>query len=125
VNISTRGRIGTGDQAMIGGLIVQGTTPKKVIVRALGPSLAANGISGALANPTLEIRDGAGNILIANDNWSSGTQAADIAATGVPPPNALESAAIANLAPGNYTAVVRGANNGTGVGLVEVFDLDP
>lgn len=125
VNISTRGQIGTGDQAMIGGLIVQGTMSKKVIVRALGPSLAANGISGALANPTLEIRDSGGNLVIANDNWSTGSQAAEIAATGVPPLNPLESAAIANLAPGSYTAVVHGANNASGVGLVEVFDLEP
>lgn len=125
VNISTRGRIGTGDQALIGGLIVQGSAAKKVIVRALGPSLSANGIAGALANPTLEIRDGAGNLLIANDNWGNGSQAGEIVATGVPPPNPLESAAIVVLAPGSYTAVVRGVSNATGVGLVEVFDLDP
>lgn len=124
VNISTRGRIGVGQQAMIGGLIVQGSASKKVLVRALGPSLAAGGLTGVLANPILEIYDGGGNLVIANDNWSTGSQAAEIITTGVPPADPLESAVIATLAPGNYTAVVRGGNNGTGVGLVEVFDLE-
>ncbi len=125
VNISTRGRIGTGEHVMIGGMIVLGSEPKKVIVRALGPSLTNGGIAGALANPTLELHDGSGDLVIANDDWGSGAQAAEIIATGVPPTNPRESAAIARLAPGSYTAVVRGVNNTSGVGLVEVFDLQP
>jgi hypothetical protein len=124
VNISTRGKVGTGEQALIGGLIVQGSTTKNVIVRALGPSLASSA-AGALADPTLEVHDNSGNLLAANDNFTSSSQYSPIVATGVPPNDARESAVILKLAPGNYTAVVRGANNGTGVGMVEVFDLDP
>jgi hypothetical protein len=123
VNISTRGRVGSGDQeAMIGGLIVQGASPKKVIVRALGPSMAAS-ISGTLSDPILELRDGSGTLMAVNDDWSNSSQATEIGAT-IPPANALEAAIIATLGPGNYTAVVRGLDNGAGVGLVEVFDLD-
>lgn len=125
VNISTRGRIGAGDRALIGGLIVQGSTAKKVIIRGIGPSLAKGGISGALANPTLELHDGAGNLINANDDWNRGPQAAEINASGVPPEDPLESAIIARLAPGSFTAVVRGANDATGIGMVEVFDLQP
>jgi len=122
VNISTRGRVGTGQEPMIGGLVVQGNSAKRVIIRGLGPSLNAF-LTGALGDPTLELRDGSGNLLAANDDWSRGTQATEIAAT-IPPSHALESAIIATLGPGNYTAVVRGVDNTTGVGLVEVFDLD-
>jgi len=93
-------------------------------MRALGPSLREGGISGALANPTLALHDSSGNLIIANDDWASGAQALEITATGVPPREPLESAVIARLAPGAYTAVVQGANDTTGVGLVEVFDLD-
>ena len=123
MNISTRGQVGSGDAAMIGGMILQGGTSKSVIVRALGPSLAAF-LSGALADPMLELRDGSGNLVAANDNYTSSAQYAQIVASGVPPNDAREPAIIASLAPGNYTAVVRGTNNGTGVALVEVFDLD-
>jgi hypothetical protein len=123
VNISTRGKIGAGERALIGGLIVQGNTTKNVIVRALGPSLASS-TAGALADPTLEVHDSSGNLLAANDNFTSSSQYSQIVATGVPPSDARESAVMLKLAPGNYTAVVRGVNNGTGVGMVEVFDLD-
>lgn len=123
VNISTRGRVGSVDEeAMIGGLIIQGESVKKVIVRALGPSMATS-ISGVLEDPILELRDGSGTLLAVNDDWSNSPQASEIANT-IPPANALESAIIANLGPGNYTAVVRGLDNNPGVGLVEVFDLD-
>ena len=127
VNISTRGRVETGDGAMIGGLIVQGGAVKRVIIRALGPSLSSGGnpIAGALADPILELRDGSGTLLAVNDDWGNSPQAADIVATTVPPKNNLESAIIATLGSGNYTAIVRGTNNTAGVGLVEVFDLDP
>jgi len=127
VNISTRGRVGVGDEPMIGGLIVQGAGVKRVIVRALGPSLAGgpDPIAGVLANPTLALHDGNGNLLAQNDDWGNGGQAGEIIATTIPPSNNLESAVIATLGPGNWTAIVRGVNNASGVGLVEVYDLDP
>jgi hypothetical protein len=122
VNISTRGRVSVDQEAMIGGLIIQGASAKKVIIRALGPSMA-NSISGVLADPILELRDGSGTLLFVNDDWSNSPQASEIATT-IPPANALESAIIATLGPGNYTAVVRSVDNTPGVGLVEIFDLD-
>ena len=121
-NISTRVRVQTGDNVLIGGFIVTGTQPKKVIVRAIGPSLT---VPDKLANPTLELRDSSGTLIRSNDNWRN-DQEAEIIATGIPPTNGLESAIVATL-PANsasYTAIVRGVNNGTGVGLVEVYDLD-
>jgi hypothetical protein len=127
VNISTRGRVGSADEPMIGGLIMQGGATKKVIIRALGPSLAGGSspIAGALADPILELRDGSGNLLAVNDDWGSSAQVTDILATTIPPVNALESAIVATLNAGNYTAIVRGLDNTAGVALVEVFDLDP
>ena len=108
---------------MIGGFIVVGVTNKKVIIRAIGPSLAGAGISNALPDPTLELHDGNGNVLASNDNWKD-TQQTMIQATGLSPANDLESAIIRTLTPGNYTAIVRGLNGTTGVALVEVYDLD-
>jgi Matrixin len=127
VNISTRGRVGNSDEPMIGGLIVQGGLTKKVVIRALGPSLAGgpSPISGALADPILELRDGSGNLLAVNDDWGSSAQVTDILNTTIPPVHALESAVVATLNSGNYTAIVRGVDNTSGVALVEVFDLDP
>jgi uncharacterized delta-60 repeat protein len=118
-NISTRGLVQTGDNVLIGGLIVLGQNPLRVIVRAIGPSLS---LPGALADPTLELHDGTGALIASNDNWRS-DQEAEIIATGIPPTNNLESAIVRNLAPGNYTAVVRGVNNASGVALVEVYAL--
>ena len=127
VNISTRGRVGTIDEPMIGGLIMQGAATKKVIIRALGPSLGAgaNAIAGALADPVLELRDASGNLLAVNDDWPTSPQASEIIASTIPPVNALESAIVATLGTGNYTAIVRGVDGTSGVALVEVFDLDP
>jgi hypothetical protein len=127
VNISTRGRVGTVDEPMIGGLISQGGTAKKVIIRALGPSLGtgANAITGALADPVLELRDGSGNLLAVNDDWGTSSQVSEILASTIPPSNPLESAIVATLGTGNYTAIVRGVGGISGVALVEVFDLDP
>jgi matrixin len=127
VNISTRGRIGTLNEPMIGGLISQGGAAKKVIIRALGPSLGtgSNAVVGALADPVLELRDASGNLVEVNDDWSSGSQVSTILATGIPPVNPLESAIVATLGTGNYTAIVRGVDGTAGVALVEVFDLDP
>ena len=126
VNLSTRGRIGVGEQALIGGVIVQGGSGKRVIIRALGPSLGGgrNAVRGALADPVMELRDGEGNLVRENDDWESGGQSGEISATGVPPSDPRESAVVASLTPGNYTAIVRGWDDGIGVGLVEVFDLD-
>ncbi|MGI8436477.1 MAG: matrixin family metalloprotease [Chthoniobacterales bacterium] len=123
VNLSTRGRIGTGDQVLIGGLIVRGASPKNLVVRALGPSLAA-AVSGALANPALEIYDGNGAQIAANDDWQTSSQVSSIATSGLAPTSPFESCVMTSFAPGNYTAIVRGANNTTGVGLVEIYDLD-
>jgi hypothetical protein len=119
-NISTRGLVQTGDNVLIGGLIVLGQDPLRVIVRAIGPSLT---LPGALGNPTLELHDGNGALLASNDNWRS-DQEAEIIATTVPPSNDLESAIVRNLTPGNYTAIVRGVNNSTGVALVEAYGLN-
>ena len=122
LNISTRLRVGTGENALIGGFIVTGNEPKKVIIRAIGPSLASQGVAGVLQDPTLELIDGAGTPIVSNDNWRS-DQEAEIEATTIPPGNDAESAIVATLAPGAYTAVMRGAGESTGVGLVEVYDL--
>ena len=127
-NISTRGfvatrvRVETGDNAMIGGFIVQGSATQKVLVRVLGPTLTGFGVTGALANPTLELRDVNGNLIDSNDNWKSTNQIA-IMATGLQPPNDLESAILRILNAGNYTVIVRGVNSTTGVALFEVYTL--
>ncbi len=119
-NISTRGFVRTGDDVMIGGFIVIGATTR-VIVRAIGPDLGNRGVPGALEDTTLDLV-GAGGIVASNDDWQS-TQRDEIIATTVPPNDPRESAIVANLPPGNYTAIVRGKNGGAGVGLVEVFAL--
>jgi len=126
-NISTRGQVGTGQNVLIGGLIINGSTSKKLIVRAIGPSLASPpfSLTGTLSNPTLELHDTSGNLLASNDDWGSGTQAAAISASGFQPPDTNESAIIATLSSGNYTAIVRGVNNSTGIALVDAYDLDP
>jgi plastocyanin len=123
-NIATRLRVQSGDNALIGGLIATGTASKKVIIRAIGPSLIPFGVSGALTNPTLDLFQGS-TLLFSNDDWNTSTQQAEIAASGLAPSNNLESAIIQTLTPGqNYTAVVRGSNGATGIGVVEAFDLD-
>ncbi len=129
-NISTRGFVDTGDNVMIGGLIVGAGTgggTVRVIVRAIGPSLAGAGISGALPDPTLELHDGSGTTIAANDDWKiasdGSSQQAEIEATSIPPTNDSESALVQTLAPGNYTAIVRGKNNTTGVAVVEAYHL--
>src|SRR4029079_4098492 len=121
-NISSRGMVQTGNDVMIGGFSVQGSTTENVLVRALGATLTSFGVSGALANPTLELRDANGNLVDSNDNWKSTNQAA-IMATGLQPPNDLESAILRILSAGNYTAIVRGVNSTSGVALVEVYAL--
>jgi putative Ig domain-containing protein len=121
-NISTRANVGTGDNVMIGGFIVGGDQPTNVIVRAIGPSLTQAGVSDALLNPVLELRDGSGNLVAQNDDWQSDQQQ-PITNTGLAPSDTHESAILAPLPPGGYTAIVRGKNNTTGVALVEVYNL--
>jgi WD40 repeat protein len=126
-NISTRGFVDTGDNVMIGGLIVGGGNPSgvdKVVVRALGPSIP---VTGALANPTVELHDENGNVIAFNDDWKTrpdgSSQQSEIEATTLPPSNDLESALVQTLQPGSYTAILRGKNDTTGIGLVEVYHL--
>ena len=123
-NISTRVAAGAGDNRLIGGFIVTGTASKKVIVRAMGPSLSDSGLSSALADPILELNDASGALVATNDNWAD-TQESDVNASGIPPPNELESAIVRTLPPGAYTAVVTGKDGGTGTALIEVYDLSP
>jgi hypothetical protein len=124
-NISTRLRVLAEDNALIGGMIATGTAPKRVIIRAIGPSLTGFGVPGALENPTLDLFQGS-TLLFSNDDWNNSTQQAEIAASGLAPSNNLESAIIWTLTLGQgYTAVVRGKDGTTGVGIVEAFDLDP
>jgi hypothetical protein len=132
-NISTRAFVQTGDDVMIGGFMVQGTEPKRVIIRAIGPELAHHGVPNVLADSTLKLHDGTGALIASNDNWVTtiiggiitANQARDILASGHAPGDPRESAIIADLPAGNYTAIVRGVNNTTGVALVEVYDLSP
>lgn len=120
-NISTRGLVQTDDNVLIGGFIIGGIDPAKVLVRAIGPSLAQFGVNAPLLDPLLEIHDANGAAL-GNDDWRS-TQEAEIEATTIPPSNDHESAVLATLTPGQYTAIVRGKNEATGVALVEVYNL--
>ncbi len=120
-NVSTRGFVQTGDNLMIGGFIIV-NNPLKVVVRGIGPSLTAFGVTNPLANPTLELHGANGATILANDDWKTAQQA-EITTTNLQPTNDLESALVITLQPGNYTAQLRGANNTTGVGVVEVYAL--
>jgi Galactose oxidase, central domain/Kelch motif len=121
LNISTRMRVQTGDNAIIGGFIITGTQPKTVIVRGLGPSLA---VPGALADPVIEVHGSSGELLATNDNWRDAATRQQIIDSGLAPSNDLESALWGVINPGAYTVILAGKNGGTGVGLVEVYDLD-
>jgi phospholipase/lecithinase/hemolysin len=124
LNISSRVRVGTGENVAIAGFIITGTDPKQVILRAIGPSLSSSGIQGPLSDPTLALYNHAGTLLATNDNWKD-MQQAEIEATGIPPTNDLESAIVETLVPGSYTAVLRGKNGAIGIALVEGYDLNP
>jgi len=123
-NLSTRAFVSTGDGIVIAGFILGNHNGiNKVVVRGIGPSLTAFGIPNAVADPTLELRDNNGALLVANNNWQDNpAQAAELTAAGLAPTNPLESGIAATLPPGLYTALLAGLNNGTGVGLVEVYD---
>jgi uncharacterized repeat protein (TIGR03803 family) len=118
-NISTRGLVQTGDNVMIGGIIIQSDTPTKIILRAIGPSLP---LGGFLADPMLELHNPDGDLIFSNDNWRS-DQEGDIVASKLQPSNDAEAAIVATLDPGAYTAIVRGVNNSIGIALVEAYDL--
>lgn len=120
-NISTRMRVGTGDDVLISGLIITGTEPMRVLLRAISSSLS---LPSRLANPTLTLYDAAGQLILSNDNWGDAPNAAEVSATGIAPSHNLESAILTTLQPGAYTAVLRGVNNTTGVALAEVYRLE-
>src|SRR5437762_568620 len=122
-NISTRAAVGTAQNVAIVGFIINGDSPKRVLVRALGPSLTPFGIARALNDPMLDLRDGAGHQLVTNDNWKDSQEQA-IVDTELAPANDSESAILATLMPGNYTAIVNSNAGATGISLIEVYELD-
>jgi len=124
-NISTRGFVQTGDDVMIGGFILGGSgKTTEIAVRGIGPSLAQFGLNNLLADPTLELRDSNGALLISNNNWQDDPiSAAQLAAHNLAPQNSLESGIFATLPPGAFTAILAGNNNGIGIGLVEIYNL--
>ena len=121
-NLSTRAAVGVNESVSIGGFIVQGDAPKQVLIRAIGPSLAGLGVPGALTDPTLELHDAGGKLLLSNNDWKE-TQEQEISETALAPGNDRESAILATLDPGSYTAVVLGRNNAGGIGLTEIYDV--
>jgi pectin methylesterase-like acyl-CoA thioesterase len=126
LNISTRLRVGGGQPVGIGGFIVTGTAPKKVILRAIGPSLSGSGLSNAVADPVLELHGGAQSQLMAtNDNWKNDPAAAELESLGMMPADDREAATMLTLTPGHYTAVIAGKDGSAGTALVEMYDVDP
>jgi hypothetical protein len=119
-NLSTRGLVLAGDDVMIGGFVIQGNGPQTVIIRALGPSLAAFGVQGTIGNPQLQLFSGQ-SMIASNNDWSSSANAGEIFARGFGPSDAREAAIMVTLNPGAYTVIVSGADGGTGVGIVEVY----
>lgn len=123
-NISTRGFVQTGDNVMIGGFILAGPSNTGIVVRGIGPSLSQFGLSPVLADPTLELHDGNGALLISNDNWQDDpVPAAQLSALGLAPQDPKESGIFAPLPPGAFTAILAGKNGGTGIGLVEIYNV--
>jgi PKD repeat protein len=125
LNISTRLRVGTGDKVMIGGFIIAGNEPKKVVIRGIGPSLVSSGLSDILTDPTVELRSSDGGLLMQNDNWQDDpSQASQLIALGLEPLAPRESGIVVTLQPGGYTAIMGGKNQTSGVGLIEIYDAD-
>jgi len=125
VNISTRGRVGTGNDVLIGGFVIQGSGPQTVAIVATGPSLAAFGIASPLANPTLTlVRSSDQAVIDANDDWQSHANASQLQAAGFAPSNTLESGIPITPQPGAYTAIVSGVGGGTGVGVIAVYKVN-
>lgn len=124
-NVSTRGQVGTGDNILIGGIIIGGSTSKSVVIRALGPTLTQLGVSGVLADPYLQLRDINGNLVEANNGWQQSPEVATIMADGKAPSSIREPAMAPTLSPGNYTALVSGVGGTTGTALIEVYDESP
>jgi N-acetylneuraminic acid mutarotase len=124
LNLSTRMLVQTGDNVAIGGFIITGSHPKRLYLRGLGPSLANSGVPNPLADPVLELHGPPGFVTITNDNWRDGSCNCPVGPCDLGPPNDLESCILQNLDPGAYTAILRGNHNGTGVGLVEVYDIE-
>jgi hypothetical protein len=124
-NVSTRMLVMNGERVLIGGFIITGSEPKKIAIRAIGPSLASSGVSPVLADPTLELHAANGSLITSNDNWQTDSGAAELTANNLAPANSKEAALVRTLAPGSYTAVVGGNDNLAGIGLVEMYDLSP
>jgi hypothetical protein len=123
-NLAARASVLSGDNVLIGGLILRGSTPKRVLFRAIGPELSSKGVTGALLDPTLSLHDGNGTLQGFNDNWPDATNASEIQATGIAPTDNRESAILMTLMPGNYTGIVRGAGGTTGIAVAEAYKLD-
>lgn len=121
LNLSTRASVGVEDHVLIGGFIITGNGPKKMILRAIGPSMGS--VPGRLADPVLELHDSTGATIFSNDDWVSSPQMQEIIDSTIPPTDDKEAAIVATLAPGAYTAIVRGSGNTTGIGLMELYDL--
>ena len=125
INVSTRGQVGTGNDIMIGGFVIGGSTGKRVVIRAIGPSLSQSNVPNPLSDPYLELRDSSGNLVEANDDWQQSPEATTIIADQLAPASPKESAMAPILAPGGYTALVSGARGTTGTALVEIYDESP
>jgi hypothetical protein len=123
-NLSTRGRVGLGEDVLIGGIITRGGEPTTLLARAIGPSLAQKGVTSPLMDPVIEVFDGNGQLIGFNDDWRQSAQAAQITASGLAPTDDRESAVFGTIAPGEYTVIVRGKGDATGVALVEIYNLD-
>lgn len=122
INLSTRGKVDTGNRVMIGGFIIGGDQSTPIVIRAIGPSLVPAGIAGALIDPALELYNSEGTLILQNDDWRS-DQEQQLLNSGLAPSDNRESAIITTLAPGSYTGIVRGTNNSTGIGLFEIYKL--
>ena len=123
LNFSTRGLVGTGDNVLIGGFIVSGTEPKRMVLRALGPSLSGFGLSDVVTDPVLSVYDSSGTLVGFNDNWQSDVNHSVVEANGLAPANLAESAIARTLPPGAYTVIVTGKDATPGIGLVEAYDI--